>query len=91
MLLLFLPETMRPPRKVLKREPSNGAVRELTKWELFKVYAIEPLKLLRLLKYPPVILAISYAAVAFGTLVDHATDYLTVVRHEYLCYLHILC
>lgn len=69
MLLFFLPETMRPPRKVLKREPSNGIVRDLTKWELFKVYAIEPLKLLRLLKYPPVILAITYAAIVYGTLV----------------------
>lgn len=69
MLLFLLPETMRPPRKVLKREPSNGVVRDLTKWEVFKIYAIEPLKLLRLLKYPPVILAITYGAIAFGTLV----------------------
>jgi MFS family permease len=59
---------MRPPRKILKRESSNGAVQELTKWEIFKMYAIEPLKLLRLLQYPPVILSIAYASVAFGAL-----------------------
>jgi len=59
---------MRPPRKILKREPSNGAVLELTRWEIFKMYAIEPLKLLRLFRYPPVILSISYASVAFGAL-----------------------
>lgn len=59
---------MRPPRKILKREPSNGAVRELTKWEIFKIYAIEPIKLLRLFRYPPVILSIAYASVAFGAL-----------------------
>jgi hypothetical protein len=60
---------MRPPPKILKREPSNGVVRELTKWEVFSIYIIQPLKLLRLLRYPPVILAIAYASVAFGTLV----------------------
>ena len=60
---------MRPPRKLLIREPSNGTVREVTKWEIFRIYAIDPLKLLRLLRYPPVILAISYASVAFGVLV----------------------
>ena len=64
---------MRPPRKLLVREPSNGTVRELTKWEIFKIYVIDPLKLLRLLRYPPVILAISYAAVAFGVLVLYLT------------------
>ena len=91
MILFFLPETMRPPRKVLKREPSLGVVRELTKWEVFKIYAIEPLKLLRLLKYPPVILAIAYAAVAFGTLVNLTICFsLTVVLHEHLSYIHLL-
>jgi len=64
---------MRPPRKILVREPSNGTVREITKWEIFRIYMIEPLKLLRLLRYPPVLLAILYAAVAFGVLVLYLT------------------
>jgi len=68
--LFFLPETMRQSPKVLVRETSNGSVREPTKWETFKIYIIEPLKLLRLLRYPPVILAIAYTSIAFGTLVS---------------------
>jgi len=71
LLLFFLPETMRQPHKIVVRERSNGSVREPTKWETFKVYIIEPLKLLRLLRYPPVILAIAYVSIAFGTLVSH--------------------
>ena len=83
LLLFFLPETMRPPRKILVREPSNG-VRELTIWEVFRVYIIEPFKLLRLLRYPPVLLTITYASVAFGTLVFLDSDYLMTVLYEYL-------
>ena len=74
---------MRPPPKILVREPSNGAVRELTKWELFKVYIIDPLKLLRLLRYPPVLLTITYTSVAFGTLVFHDSGYLMLVLYEH--------
>jgi len=60
---------MRPPPKILVREPSNGMARELSGWEVFKIYLIEPLKLLQLLRYPPVLLAILYASFLFGTLV----------------------
>jgi MFS family permease len=84
LLLFFLPETMRPPRKIPAHEPSNSPVRELTKWEVFKVYIIDPLKLLRLLRYPPVLLAITYAAVTFGILVFHDSYYLMVVLCEHL-------
>ena len=84
LILFFLPETMRPPQKILVREPSNGAVREQTKWEVFKIYAFEPLKLLRLLRYPPVFLAITYAAVVFGTLVLDQSNNLTTVLLEHL-------
>ena len=60
---------MRPPPKILVREPSNGAVRELKIWEVLKVYIIDPFKLLLLLRYPPVLLTVTYASVTFGTLV----------------------
>ena len=60
---------MRPSNKILVQEPSNGTVGEITKWKIFKIYVLEPLKLLRLLQYPPVTLAIAYAAVTFGVLV----------------------
>jgi len=66
---------MRQPRKILVREPSNGTVREVTKWETLRIYVIDPLKLLRLLRYPPVLLAIAYAAVAFGVLVLNLTNF----------------
>jgi predicted MFS family arabinose efflux permease len=92
LLLLFgLPETMRTTRKVLVTEPSNGSVREPTNWEtLFKIYIIEPLKLLRLLRYPPVLLAIAYASVAFGILVSFPFGiFLIVVLHEYIHYIHL--
>jgi hypothetical protein len=70
---------------------SNGSVREPTNWEtLFKIYIIEPLKLLRLLRYPPVLLAIAYASVAFGILVSFPFGiFLIVVLHEYIHYIHL--
>jgi hypothetical protein len=80
---------MRPPRKILVREPSDGVVRELTKWEVFKIYIIEPLKLLRLLRYPPVLLAIAYVSFAFGSLVISLFNDLTVVLSEHFHYIFI--
>jgi hypothetical protein len=78
---------MRQTRKILIREPTNGSVHEPTKWETFKIYAIEPLKLLRLLRYPPVILSIAYASFAFGALVRPRRRLLTEVLYEHLHYL----
>jgi predicted MFS family arabinose efflux permease len=81
LLLFFLPETM--------RKPQNDTDTPMTRWQVFKVYIIDPLKLLRLLRYPPVILAITIAAVAFGTLVCSSSSYLTLVLLEHLHYLLI--
>ena len=80
---------MRPPRKILVKETPNGIIRELTKWEVFKTYIIEPLKLLRLLRYPPVILAIAYVSFAFGSLVIILFNDLTVVLSEHFYHVFI--
>jgi hypothetical protein len=55
--LFFFPETMRPQSSSanLARE-SNGAFRQLTKWEISKIYFVEPLKIFKLLKCPAVLL-----------------------------------
>jgi nitrate/nitrite transporter NarK len=92
LLLLFgLPETMRTTHlKILVREPSTGSGREPTKWETLNIYIIEPLKLLRLMRYPPVLLAIAYAAIAFGIQVSLSFDtLLIVVLDEHLHYIHV--
>lgn len=90
LLLLFcLPETMRQTRKIMIREPTNGSIHEPTKWQTFKIYVIEPLKLLRLLRYPPVLLSIAYASFAFGALVRLGRRLLIEVLFEHLHYLLI--
>lgn len=54
------------------------------------MYAIEPLKLLQLLKYPPVLLAILYTSISFGTLVRKRDNHLTSVLPKHLDHI-LLC
>jgi predicted MFS family arabinose efflux permease len=65
LIVFFLPETTRRS----KREGTDAMVNEMTSWGIFAAYAVEPITLLRLLRYPPVILAVTYTSIACAALV----------------------
>lgn len=58
-----------PAGSVLSRIPSGQVMHFTAKWlKAFKVVFIDPLKIVLYLRYPPVLLTVYYASIAFGSL-----------------------